>query len=72
MEIIIGALIFLAGYLTCFFSVKKQVGAKEIITEVKRIKPSFKNPLRPYNVAYEKYKARGTGLFEPQMPKRGE
>lgn len=69
-EIIIGAIIFLAGYLTCFFTVKKQAKSNEVIKQVKRVKPSFKSPLKPYDVSYEKYKE--NGLYQPSKPKRGD
>ena len=72
MQIIIGALIFLAGYLLCYFTVKKPITTAELITEVKRIKPSLRNPLKTYNVRYEKFKSRSSGLYEPQKPKRGD
>lgn len=73
MEIIIGASIFLAGYLTCFFTVKKQVDIKkEIETTVKRIKPSLRNPMRTYSTSYDIYKSRTNGLYTPQKAKSGD
>lgn len=72
MQLFIGALLITAGYFLCYFTVKQPSKPKEIITEVKRVKPSLKNPLRTYEVAYDKYKSRETGLYEPQKPKRGD
>lgn len=42
---------------------------EDIPTYIKRTKPNFKNPLKPYDVTYDKYK-NGDGLYEPQEPKR--
>jgi hypothetical protein len=70
MDILIGALIFLAGFITCYFSVKNPV-KKETPTVVKRVKTSLRNPLRTYDVYYEDYKDKQSHLFQPVRPKRG-
>jgi len=72
MDIIIGAGIFLMGYLTCFFTVKKQLDIKkEIDTTIKRIKPSLRNPMKTYTTTFEKYKSK-EGLYTPQKAKSGD
>jgi hypothetical protein len=72
MELLIGALLLIAGYGLCYFTVKKPVQPKETYTEVKRVKPSFRNPTKTYEVAYEKYKSKDNGLFEAVKPKGGD
>jgi len=72
MQLFIGALLITAGYFLCYFTVKKPTGTNEFITQVKRVKPSLRNPLKTYEVEYNRYKSRDSGLFEPQKPKRGE
>ncbi|MFT9498258.1 hypothetical protein [Anaerosolibacter sp.] len=73
MDILIGAFIFMVGYMACFFTVKKQIKTREeLITQVKRVKPSLRNPLQTYNVAYERFKSRDNELYAPQKPNRGD
>jgi hypothetical protein len=69
---LIGALIFLAGFSTCYFSVKKPYKPKatESYTEVKRVRPSMRNPLRTYDIRYDKYKTKNTDLYQPVKPVR--
>ena len=69
---LIGALIFLAGFCTCYFSVKKPYKPKatESYTEVKRVRPSMRNPLRTYDIRYDKYKTKNTDLYQPVKPVR--
>lgn len=68
MEILFGGLIFAAGFFTCYFTKKKSEAKQE--TYVKRIKPSLRNPLKTYEVSYEKYKSRDNKLLEPIRPKK--
>jgi hypothetical protein len=69
---LIGALIFLAGFALCYFSVKKPIQAKaeQVYSEVKRTRPSMRNPLRTYDVRYDKYKTKDTNLYSPVKPVR--
>ena len=70
MDILIGALIFLAGFSTCYFSVKNPVKKEDAPTVVKRVKTSLRNPLRTYDVYYEDYKDKQNKLYQPVKPKR--
>ncbi|HOM03519.1 MAG TPA: hypothetical protein PLH43_11955 [Acetivibrio sp.] len=71
LEILIGALIFAAGYMTCFFTVKKEVKVNsDKNAVVKRVMPSLRNPLRTYEVYYENYKSKDNNLYQPIKPKR--
>lgn len=72
VEMLIGALIFLTGFVTCYFFVKdrKKSAEENIVNTVKRIKPSMRNPMRTYDVHFEKYKSRDNNLYEPVMPKK--
>jgi len=67
-----GALIFFAGYMTCFYfaCTKKPHEPKRLTVKVPRVKPSLRNPMRTYNVEYERYKARDSNLYQPSKPKR--
>ncbi len=38
-------------------------------TYVKRTEPSFKDPTKPYEVVYTRYKSRDNNLYEPVRPK---
>jgi hypothetical protein len=69
MEILLGGLIFATGFFTCYFTRKTQKENKQE-TYVKRIKPSLRNPLKTYEVSYEKYKSKDNNLMEPVRPKK--
>lgn len=73
LDILIGALVFAAGFVTCYFTVKKPEQKNKsnyVVTEVKRIKPSFKNPLKTVEVNYEQYRSRENGAYQPVKPRR--
>lgn len=70
MEIIIGAIVFLAGYLTCFFTVKKPQ-KEEVSKGYHRVTPSFRSPLRTYQSRYKEFQ-NNVGLYEAQVPKRSD
>jgi hypothetical protein len=73
MELLIGAGLIVAGYLLCYFTAKKPIqSVKELYTEVKRVKPSFRNPTKTYDVNYDKFKIRESGLYGPVKPKGGD
>jgi hypothetical protein len=72
-DILVGALTFAAGYLLCYFTKDNKPKIKEIkepVGEIRRVKPSLRNPLRTYEVQYEKYKGTKSQLYEPVKPKR--
>jgi hypothetical protein len=70
MELLIGAGLIIAGYLLCYFTVKKPTQLKEAYTEIKRVKPNFRNPTKTYDVGYDKFKT--NGLYGPVKPKGGD
>lgn len=68
--LLVGTVCLLIGYALCYFSIKPPA-AKKTETEtllVKRAKPSLRNPMRTYNVAYDEYKTQ-KGLYAPVKPK---
>lgn len=76
MEVIFGAIVLMAGYLLCYFTVKKPKKIAETVDEtvekVKRVKSNLRNPMKTYTTSYDQYKSRKSELYEPQVPKRGD
>lgn len=68
---------FIGGFALCYISMifLPSIGRKPVKEEqeqtvfVPRVKPNLRNPMRTYNTAYDKYKTKDTGLFEPVKPK---
>lgn len=68
---LIGAALFAGGFLLCYFTRPKLPQSKSRTeTTVKRIKPSLRNPLRTYEVEYDKFRSRDNNLLEPVKPKK--
>ena len=74
IDIFIGGLLVVAGYLLCYFTKVRAKPAPRRPLVVERAVPSFKNPLKPYEkVTYENgYKKirNADGLLNPTMPKK--
>lgn len=70
LEILLGAIIYVAGFFTCYFFAKKQAPTAKQMDTQKRVRTSLRNPLRTYEVNYEPYKSSDTKLYQPVKPKR--
>ena len=71
INMLIGGFLIVVGYLLCYLTISRRNVNNTTEVEVKRVKPSFRNPLRTYEVQYDKYKSR-EGLYEPQKAKRSD
>ena len=69
LNMIVGACLIVVGYTLCELSRIQKKDDNEIV--IRRTKTSMRNPLRTYEIEYDKYKGKN-GLYEPQVPKRGE
>lgn len=74
LYMLIGALLITAGYFLCYFTQKQPVKAstkEDSYIDVKRVKTSFKSPLNPTIVQYDKYKTT-SGLYGAVVPDRNK
>ncbi len=68
---LIGAALFAGGFLLCYFTRPRFSQSKpKVETTVKRVRPSLRNPLRTYEVEYEKFRSRDNNLLEPVKPRK--
>jgi len=68
---LIGAALFAGGFLLCYFTRPRFTqGKAKVETTVKRVKPSLRNPLRTYELEYERFRSRDNNLLEPVKPKK--
>lgn len=70
MGMFLGAIIYAAGFFTCYFFVRKPDKPVQVQEKVKRVRTSLRNPMRTYEVNYEPYKSKDTNLYQPVKPKR--
>jgi hypothetical protein len=66
MDMILGAILFLGGYLLCYFTQKPKTVAPPVKKQVETVVKDFKNPLERYKKVIN-----ADGLYSPQKPRRG-
>jgi len=67
-----GAFLFMSGLAAGFFT-RHFLWPQSVATTstvVPRVKSSLRSPLKTFNVQYDKFKARDSGLYQPAEPKR--
>lgn len=73
LVMITAVVIFLAGFFSCYWILKKQPlhkpdDEREVVM-MKRNVPNFSNPMRPYRTEASPYERNKNGLYEPRKPK---
>jgi len=69
INLITGAALFAGGYLLAYFYAPRRriKSLDQLETVKKQVSPSFKNPMKPYEVEYRKFKTTDN-LYKPHKP----